>query len=152
MRYSELLAQLHHPRETALEAAPGQIEYTRDDLRLLSYRVSVVGHDVGQDDCIGEPVMRVEPRADRMRYRMHAAQTFLKSRGAHRRCGQHLCARFDVLAVGTGARQEPMNEPHALECDTVRQRMESWRTECLETVDKRVNAGGSGHRARQSDR
>ena len=95
--------------------------------------------------------MGVEPRTDGMRDRVHAAETLLKGRGAHRCGGQHLRARLDVPAVRAGARQEAMDEPHALERDAVGERMEARRAKCLEAVNEGVHAGGRGHRARQPD-
>ena len=134
-----------HPGEEAVEAARGQIEHPRDDVRLVGDGAAVEGHDVGQNDGIGQAVMGVEPRAHRVRDGMHAAETLLKGGGAHRCGGQHLRACFDVLAVGAGARQVAMDEPHALERDAVRERMESRRAECLEAMDEGVDAGGRGH-------
>ena len=114
-------------------------------VRLVGDRAPVEGHDVGQNDGIGQAVMGVEPRSHGVRDGVHAAETLLKGRGAHRCGGQHLRARLDVLAVRAGARQVSMNEPHALERDAVGQRMESRRAECLEAVHEGVDAGGRGH-------
>ena len=113
---------------------------------------SVEGHDVGKNDRVRQAVMGVEPRTHGVRDRMHAAKTLLEGRGTHRCGGQHLRACLDVLAVRIGPRQEPMDEPHALECDAIRERMEARCAECFETVHERVEAGGRGDRARQSDR
>src|SRR5258708_21542705 len=82
---------------------------------------------------------------------MYAAQALLEGRGAHRGGGEHVRAGFDVRAVGTGAREVAMDEPHALEGDPIGERMKSWRAEGLEAVDEGVDAGGRGHRTRQPD-
>ena len=95
--------------------------------------------------------MRVEPGADRMCDRMHAAEALLECRGAHRGGGQHLRARLDVAAVGAGARQVALDQPHAFECDAVGERMEARCAERLEAMDEGVDAGGRGHGARQPD-
>src|SRR5258708_38671496 len=83
---------------------------------------------------------------------MYAAQALLEGRGAHRGGGEHVRAGFDVRAVGTGAREVAMNEPHALEGDPIGERMKSWRAEGLEAMDEGVDAGRGSHRPRQTDR
>ena len=79
-----------------------------------------------------------------MRDGMHAAQALLEGGGAHGCGGQHLRARFDVLAVRIGARQVAVDEPHALERDPVGQRMKPRRAEGFEAVDEGIDAGGRG--------
>ena len=57
----------------------------------------------------------VEHGTNGVRQGMHAAQPFLECGGAHYRGGQHLRARFDIAAIGHGARQEVVHQLHAFQ-------------------------------------
>ena len=63
-----------------------------------------------------------------------------------------ICARASMSLPSAQARGRiAMDEPHALERDAVGERMETRRAERLEAMDEGIDAGGRGHRARQSD-
>ena len=54
-------------------------------------------------------------------------------------------AGLDIPAIGAGARQVPLDEPHAFQRHAVRQRMKSGRAEGLEAMHEGIHAGGGRH-------
>ena len=95
VRNAGLLAQLQHEIHEGAEARP-QADIGGEPLDLVLDGLAVEREHVRHEHRIGEPVMRVVERADRMRERVDRAEPLLERGRAGRRRRHHVGARLDV--------------------------------------------------------
>ena len=124
-----------------------QPDIGREPLDLVLDGGAVEHEHVGHEHAVGQPVMGVVERADRMRQRVDGAEPLLERGRAHRRRRHHVRARFEVVAVLHGRRQVFLDQPHALDRDAVGERVIERRAIGLEAMRERVHAGAGGDHA-----
>ena len=132
--------------------AAGHARHVRELGELVGRRGQVEAHHVVDHDAVGQAVMHVGDRRQRVRARMHGAQVLLERDGAHHRAHQHVRARGEVAAVAHGNGQRARGDAHAFERDAVAQRMIGGRQVRLDVVRQRVHARGRGDERRQVER
>ena len=98
VRDAGLLAQLEHEIHEGAEARP-QPDIGGKPLHLVLDRLAIEGEHIRHEHRVGQPVMRVVERADRMRERMDRAEPLLERGRAGRGRRHHVGARLDVRAV-----------------------------------------------------
>ena len=132
--------------------APAHSGHARELGHLRGRRRQVEAHHVVDHDAVGESVVEIGDRGQRMRARMHGAQVFLEGDRAHHRAHQHVASRLQVAAVAIGDGQRPRGDADAFERDAVAQRVVLGRQIRLDVVRERVHAGRRGDRRRQVER
>jgi hypothetical protein len=93
----------------------------------------------GKNDAIGEPVMGVKARAERMGNGVDRSEPFLEGRRAHRGGREHVSSGLQIAAVGDRARQVRIHNSQSLERDSVGERMKSVDGISLEAMRERVH-------------
>ena len=77
-----------------MPSAPAHAGDARELGHLRGRRGQVEAHHVVDHDAVGEPVMQVGHRGQRVRARVHGAQVLLERDRAHHRAHQHVAARL----------------------------------------------------------
>ena len=98
MRHAEILAQRQHPVEEGRKARL-QAEIGGEPLDLVLDGLAVEDQHIGHEHRVGQAVMGVVERADRMRQRVDRAEPLLEGGGAHGGRRHHVGARFEIGAV-----------------------------------------------------
>ena len=148
----KIFPQGHNPVQHSIEITARQVERAGNVRDLVGDGFPVAHHYVGEDDAVGETMVRIVSCADGVRHRMDRAEPFLESRGSHRRRREHVGASFQVATVSDGAWQIGVDDLDALQRHAVGERMKGFHTIGLEAVRQRIHARRHGQKRRQADR
>ena len=96
--------------------------------------------------------MRIVHRANRVAQRMYRPQPLLERSRPHRCRAHHVGARFDIGAVGIGARQILFHKPHPLQRNTLGHRMIMGRGKRLDAMGKGIQPRTRRDEFRHPDR
>jgi hypothetical protein len=121
-------------------------------IELRRHGLVVPGHHRVDHQRVGQAVVQVAHRTQRMRGRMHRAEVLLEGDRTHHRRHHHVAARLQVAGLRDRGVQGGCSDACPLQRNAIAQRVVGRREIALDVVCERIHSGGGRHCRRQAQR